>query len=65
LDPESRLKLRPTGVDVVIRYPVELDQASEIDDRIARKVLDATDHESNVKVSGSGSAEDLKAQPAK
>lgn len=65
LDPESRLKLTPTGVDVVIRYPVELDQASEIDDRIARKVLDATDHESNVKVSGSGSAEDLKAQPAK
>ncbi len=65
LDPESRLKLTPTGVDVVIRYPVELDQASEIDDRIARQVIDASDHEGKVKISGSGSAEDLKAQPAK
>lgn len=65
LDPESRLKLTPTGVDVVIRYPVELDQASEIDDRIARKVIDASDHEGQVKISGSGSAEDMKAQPAK
>ncbi len=65
LDPESRLKLTPTGVDVVIRYPVELDQASEIDDRIARKVIDASDHEGQVKISGSGSAEDMKVQPAK
>lgn len=65
LDPESRLKLTSTGVDVVIRYPVELDQASEIDDRIARKVIDASDHEGNVKISGSGSADDLKVQPAK
>jgi small-conductance mechanosensitive channel len=65
LDPESRLKLTPTGVEVVIRYPVELDQASEIDDRIARTVMDATDSEAKVKVTGSGSSEDLKAQPAK
>jgi small-conductance mechanosensitive channel len=65
LDPESRLKLTPTGVEVVIRYPVELDQASEIDDRIARTVMDATDREAKVKVTGSGSSEDLKAQPAK
>jgi len=65
LDPESRLKLTQTGVNVVIRYPVELDQASEIDDRIARKVIDASDHEGEVKISGSGSAEELKVQPTK
>ncbi len=65
LDPESRLKLTPTGVNVVIRYPVELDQASEIDDRIARKVIAASDHEGEVKISGTGSEEDLKSQPAK
>lgn len=65
LDPESRLKLTPTGVNVVIRYPVELDQASEIDDRIARKVIDASDHEGAVKISGAGSEEDLKPHPAK
>jgi len=58
LDPESRLKLTPAGVDVVIRYPVELEQAAEIDDRIARKVLDATDREAKVKISGSGSPEE-------
>jgi hypothetical protein len=65
LDPESRLRLTPTGVDVIIRYPVELDQAAEIDDRIARQVLDATEHEAKVKVSGSGSPEEVKTLPAK
>lgn len=57
LDPESRLRLTPTGVDVVIRYPVELDQAAEIDDRIARQVLAATDRELKVKVSGTSGDE--------
>jgi len=65
LDPESRLRLTPTGVDVIIRYPVGLDQAAEIDDRIARQVLDATEHETKVKVSGSGSQEEVKTLPAK
>ena len=65
LDPESRLKLTPTGVEVVIRYPVELDQASEIDDRIARKVLDTAEREPNVKISGSGSEDDVKTIPSK
>ena len=65
LDPESRLRLTPTGVDVIIRYPVELDQAAEIDDRIARQVLDATEHEAKVKVSGSGNQEEVKTLPAK
>jgi small-conductance mechanosensitive channel len=65
LGPESRLRLTPKGVDVVIRYPVELDQASEIDDRIARQVLDATEREPKVKVSGSGSPDEVKSQPAK
>ena len=65
LDPESRLKLTATGVNVAIRYPVELDQAAEIDDKIARKVIDASDHEGEVKISGAGSEEDLKPHPAK
>ena len=65
LDPESRLRLTPTGVDVIIRYPVELDQAAEIDDRIARQVLDAAEHETKVKVSGSGNQEEVKALPTK
>jgi small-conductance mechanosensitive channel len=65
LDPESRLKLTPSGVDVVIRYPVELEQAAEIDDRIARKVLDATEREAKVRISGSGSVEPAATQPPK
>jgi small-conductance mechanosensitive channel len=65
LDPESRLRLNPTGVDVVIRYPVELDKAAEIDDRIARQVLDATDHEAEVKITGSSNPDEAKALPAK
>jgi small-conductance mechanosensitive channel len=39
--PESRLHLTQTALEVVIRYPVELGNAGEIDDRMTRAILDA------------------------
>ena len=41
LNPQSRLRLTKVGLEVVIRYPLELATASELDDRITRKLLDA------------------------
>lgn len=48
LHPESRLYLTPTGTQVAVRYPVVVDDATEIDDRVAREVLDATGREPKV-----------------
>ena len=51
LHPESRLYLTPTGTQVVVRYPVEVNEAADIDNRIAREVLDATGREPHVETS--------------
>lgn len=39
--PESRLHLTQTSLEVVIRYPVELSNAGEIDNRVTRAILEA------------------------
>jgi small-conductance mechanosensitive channel len=54
LQPESRLRLTQAGVEVVIRYPVELDNSDEIDDRITRGLLDAIESEPRLRLVGSG-----------
>ena len=54
LGPASRIRLTPTGVEIVIRYPVDLDRAEEIDDRITRELLAATGREPKLKILGSG-----------
>jgi len=52
--PQSRLRLTPSGLEVVIRYPLELEKAAEIDDRITRALLDAIEHEPKLKLVGTG-----------
>jgi len=54
LHPETRLRLAQGGLEVVIRYPVELDESNKIDDRIAREVLDAINRPPKLKLVGSG-----------
>lgn len=51
LSPESHLHLTGSGTQVVVRYPVEVEQAAEIDDRVTREVLDATGRTPQVQVS--------------
>lgn len=53
LHPKSRLRLTQSGLEVVIHYPLDLDNAAEIDDRITRALLDAIDREPKLKLVGS------------
>jgi len=51
-EPQSRLRLTQTGLEVAIRYPLDLEKASEVDDRITRSLLDAIDREPKLKLVG-------------
>jgi small-conductance mechanosensitive channel len=53
-EPQSRLRLTQTGLEVVIRYPLELENAAAIDDRITRALLDAIEHPPKLKLVGTG-----------
>ncbi|MGC2694660.1 MAG: mechanosensitive ion channel family protein [Candidatus Angelobacter sp.] len=48
--PESRLHLTPTSLEVVIRYPVEMGNAGEIDDRMTREILDAIERDPKLRL---------------
>src|SRR5437660_3895034 len=50
LHPESRLTITQSGLQVMVRYPVELEQATEIDERMTREVLNATGREPTLTV---------------
>lgn len=50
LHPESRLSITQSGLQVMVRYPVELEQAAQIDDRMTREVLNATGREPTLTV---------------
>jgi small-conductance mechanosensitive channel len=67
--PESRVHLTQTALDVVIRYPVELGNAAEIDDRITRELLDAIEHDPKLRGQISGGptmkVEEQPAEPVK
>jgi small-conductance mechanosensitive channel len=52
--PKSRLRLTQTGLEVVIRYPLELDRSAEIDDQIIRELLAALEKPPKLKLVGSG-----------
>jgi small-conductance mechanosensitive channel len=53
-EPNSRLRLTQSGLEVVIRYPLELERSSEIDDQIIRELLSALDKPPKLKLVGSG-----------
>lgn len=52
--PRSRLRLTQTGLEVVIRFPVELESATEVDDRITRELLRALEQPPRLRLVGSG-----------
>jgi small-conductance mechanosensitive channel len=65
LAPESRLHLTQTSLEVVIRYPVELGNAGEIDDRITREILDVIERDPNLRLQvSSGPTIRMQEQPA-
>lgn len=48
--PESRLHLTQTSLEIVIRYPVEMGNSGEIDNRITREILDAMERDPDLRV---------------
>ena len=54
LKPTSRLRLTPSGVEAVIRFPVDYQNATEVDDRVTRELLKAIEHTPRLKLVASG-----------
>jgi small-conductance mechanosensitive channel len=52
--PRTRLRFTGTGLEAVIHYPVTLENATEIDDRITRELLDALAKDNQQKSTGQG-----------
>lgn len=53
-EPEARLRFVDAGLEMVVRYPVELRDAAEIDDRVTRGLLDAIAREPTMKLVAAG-----------
>lgn len=52
--PKTQLRFVDTGLEFVVRYPVELNRAAEIDDQMTRKLMEVIDRESELKSAVSG-----------
>jgi small-conductance mechanosensitive channel len=52
--PQSRLHLTQNGLEVQVRYPVEMESASEIDDKVTRELLHALAQPPKLRLVGSG-----------
>jgi small-conductance mechanosensitive channel len=50
LQPKIRLHYAATGIEVTIRYPVEIGKAAEIDDHIMRELMAALDRDPKMKL---------------
>jgi small-conductance mechanosensitive channel/regulator of replication initiation timing len=47
--PEAKLQLSDTGVEFIVRYPVDIRSASEIDDHVTRTVIDLVNSDAELK----------------
>jgi small-conductance mechanosensitive channel len=52
LAPKVRLRLTSAGLEVLVRFPVEMQKAGEIDDRVTRELMREIDAEPRLKVVG-------------
>jgi small-conductance mechanosensitive channel len=55
--PQSLLRFTPSGLEIIVRYPVTRENASEIDDKITRALLTVMENEPNLKSVGSPAPE--------
>jgi small-conductance mechanosensitive channel len=53
LHPRIQLHFVPAGLEVVVRYPLDLQKSAEIDDRMTRSLLEAIRREPRLKLAGS------------
>jgi hypothetical protein len=54
LRPKTRLHITASGIEVTVRYPVGLQNAADIDDRVIREIYSAIDQEPKLKLVGTG-----------
>ena len=47
---QGRFRFVDSGLEFVVRYPVEMRRAAEIDDKITRALLDTIEHEPHLKL---------------
>jgi small-conductance mechanosensitive channel len=47
--PEGKLQLSDTGLEFIVRYPVDIRTASEMDDRVTRAVVDLVNSDAQLK----------------
>ena len=52
--PESHVRLVDSGLEIAIRYPVEIRRAAEIDDRITREVIAQVEKDPKLKLTNGG-----------
>jgi hypothetical protein len=52
--PESRLHLTQTSLELVVRYPVEMGNAGDIDNKITREILNAIEDDPKLRSQVSG-----------
>jgi hypothetical protein len=48
-NPQARLQFADTGLELLVRYPVEIRRAPDIDEKVTRKVLDLVETDPNLK----------------
>jgi hypothetical protein len=53
LKPRTRLRFTGSGLEVSIKFPVTLQNASETDDRVTRELLQAINREPRLKLADS------------
>ena len=56
LQPKVQLRFVATGLEAVIRYPVDLKNAADIDERVAREVLRALEKDPKLQLAGGAAA---------
>ena len=52
--PEARLQFAESGLELLVRYPVEIRRAPDIDEKMTRKVLNLVETDTELKVAVSG-----------
>jgi small-conductance mechanosensitive channel len=52
--PEAKLQFADSGLEFIVRYPVDIGHASEMDDHVTRNVLNLLDKEAELKSAVSG-----------
>jgi hypothetical protein len=52
--PEARLQFADAGLELLVRYPVEIRKAPDIDEEMTRKVLDLIETDDALKAAVTG-----------